>query len=106
MIVLRFVSRLLSAVLLGLVALYRYLLSPLLHALFPGTGCRYQPTCSAYAAEAIRTHGPWRGTILAAGRLSRCHPWGGCGYDPVPPARPVARAPRRADASLSPRLHG
>jgi putative membrane protein insertion efficiency factor len=46
--------------------------------------CRYVPTCSHYAAEAIRKHGPLKGTWLALKRLSRCHPWGGHGYDPVP----------------------
>jgi uncharacterized protein len=48
------------------------------------TGCRYLPTCSAYADEAIRSHGPVRGSRLAVVRLSRCHPWGGHGVDPVP----------------------
>jgi hypothetical protein len=51
------------------------------------TGCRYLPTCSAYAEEAIRRHGPVRGTGLAVRRLSRCHPWGGHGVDPVPDGR-------------------
>jgi uncharacterized protein len=48
------------------------------------TGCRYLPTCSAYAEEAIRRHGPARGSLIAVRRLSRCHPWGGHGVDPVP----------------------
>ena len=46
--------------------------------------CRYWPTCSDYAAQAIARHGAWRGTIMAVRRLARCHPWGGYGADPVP----------------------
>ena len=58
---------------------YRLLVSPLL-----GPACRFAPSCSAYALEAIAVHGPLRGGLLAARRLVRCHPWGGDGYDPVP----------------------
>jgi putative membrane protein insertion efficiency factor len=58
---------------------YRLLLSPLL-----GPACRYQPTCSSYALEAIARHGPWRGARLAARRVLRCHPLRPGGYDPVP----------------------
>jgi putative membrane protein insertion efficiency factor len=46
--------------------------------------CRFDPSCSAYAMDALRTHGAARGTLLAVRRLARCHPWGGQGYDPVP----------------------
>ncbi|MEJ5231243.1 MAG: membrane protein insertion efficiency factor YidD [Geminicoccaceae bacterium] len=65
---------------IGLVQLYRYLISPIL-----GPCCRFLPTCSEYALEAVERHGPWRGTWLAVRRVARCHPWGGEGYDPVPP---------------------
>jgi putative membrane protein insertion efficiency factor len=67
--------------LLGLIRLYQLALSPWL-----GTQCRYEPTCSKYAAEAIERFGAWRGVWLAAKRLGRCHPWGRSGYDPVPAA--------------------
>ncbi|MFN8049871.1 MAG: membrane protein insertion efficiency factor YidD [Acidimicrobiales bacterium] len=49
--------------------------------------CRFDPSCSTYAAESIATHGALRGSALAVRRLARCHPWGGQGYDPVPPLR-------------------
>lgn len=61
------------------VHIYRLCISPL----FPPS-CRYTPTCSAYALEALRRHGPFKGSWLALKRILRCHPWGGCGYDPVP----------------------
>jgi uncharacterized protein len=64
---------------------YQLLLSPVL-----GNNCRFDPTCSTYAIEAIRTHGLLRGTGLAMRRIGRCHPWGGAGHDPVPPRRPAA----------------
>lgn len=62
-----------------MVRFYQLAISP--H--FPAA-CRYSPTCSQYALEAIRKHGALRGGCLALKRLSRCHPWGGSGYDPVP----------------------
>lgn len=60
---------------------YQLSISPMLPA-----SCRYVPSCSQYAVEAIETHGVIKGSILAAKRIARCHPWGGSGYDPVPPA--------------------
>lgn len=74
--------------------LYRATISPLLAALTgPGAGCRFEPTCSIYALEAVRRHGAGRGAWLALRRLARCHPWGGCGHDPVPPPRQTTPPP-------------
>lgn len=68
-------------VLIGLIRLYQYVISPLIPP-----SCRYLPTCSVYAVQAVKRHGPLNGSWLAARRIARCHPWGGHGYDPVPPA--------------------
>jgi len=70
---------------IALVRAYQLAISPLKGVIF-GTSscCRYVPTCSCYAIEAFRVHGLFRGSILTAQRLLRCHPWGGCGHDPVP----------------------
>ncbi len=68
-------------VLRALVHLYRWGISPLLGP----PRCRYVPSCSAYALEALERHGAWRGCLLTLQRLLRCHPWGGSGFDPVPP---------------------
>ena len=70
---------LVRAALLGLIRLYQLTLSPWL-----GRQCRYEPTCSHYAAEALQRFGVRRGVWLAAKRIGRCHPWGRSGYDPVP----------------------
>jgi putative membrane protein insertion efficiency factor len=67
-------------VLLTLIAGYRYFLSPLF-----GPTCRFYPTCSAYAKEAIESHGALRGSWLAVKRIAKCHPWHAGGLDPVPP---------------------
>ena len=61
---------------------YKLTLSP-----WVGRQCRFLPTCSDYAAQALTLHGPVRGGYLAARRLCRCHPWGGSGFDPVPPLK-------------------
>jgi hypothetical protein len=66
-------------ILLGLIRFYQLTLSALI-----GRRCRYLPTCSDYAGEAIRKHGAWHGSVLGFARISRCHPWGQSGFDPVP----------------------
>ena len=76
------------ALLLGLIRLYQLTLSPWL-----GRQCRYEPTCSHYAAEAVTRYGARRGVWLAAKRIGRCHPWGRSGYDPVPELPLPARRP-------------
>lgn len=75
----------LTIVLRGLVRVYQYSLSSVM-----APSCRYHPSCSQYAYEALGRHGPIRGSWLAAGRVLRCQPWGGQGYDPVPPASETA----------------
>lgn len=61
------------------VKFYQYVISPM-----TGASCRYTPTCSAYAIEALKKHGPLKGSWLAIKRILSCNPWGGHGYDPVP----------------------
>ena len=70
-----------NTLLVWILRAYQLLLSPML-----GQNCRFYPSCSNYAIEAIRTHGSARGSLLAARRLCRCHPWNAGGNDPVPPA--------------------
>jgi putative membrane protein insertion efficiency factor len=72
-------------IVMGALRIYKFVISPALHVLIgPSGGCRFHPTCSVYAADAVRVHGVVKGSVLAAGRICRCHPWGGCGHDPVP----------------------
>ena len=76
-------SLILKYTLLLIVNIYRYSISPLTPA-----SCRHVPTCSAFTREAIQVHGPLKGTWLGLKRLSKCHPWGTSGYDPVPKKDP------------------
>jgi len=82
-----------SMILLALIRGYQLLISPL----FPPS-CRYFPTCSDYARQAVSRHGPLKGVWLALRRILRCHPWGGLGYAPVPD--PVREKSTRAGISL------
>lgn len=81
------IGKLLSRAAIGLVRFYQLAISPL----FPPS-CRYLPTCSQYTIEALQIHGFLRGTWLGIKRIARCHPWGGSGYDPVPPKEPPDKA--------------
>ena len=74
-----------AALMRGLIWIYRVTLSA-----FMGRTCRYLPTCSEYADEAIARHGAWAGGWIALARISRCHPWGADGFDPVPERLPGA----------------
>jgi hypothetical protein len=81
---------------IGLIQLYRYAISPLL-----GPRCRFHPSCSVYALEAINQRGPWMGILLALRRLSKCHPWHPGGYDPVPAYHdPHSRCPSHCKSTL------
>ncbi len=80
----------------ALILVYRYTRSPLL-----GPRCRFYPSCSAYALEAVDRHGALKGLWLAVRRIGRCHPWHPGGYDPVP-----ARADRCRDPACKSSLHG
>jgi putative membrane protein insertion efficiency factor len=84
-------KRLASLLVLLPIRFYRYGISP-----FTPMSCRYLPTCSEYAAEAVLLHGPLKGGWLALRRLARCHPLGGHGYDPVPTCRAGQQGHRHA----------
>ena len=81
-----------AKLLILLIRSYQLVLSP-----FVGGACRFQPSCSAYAVEAIATHGAWRGSLLAARRLASCHPLGRAGFDPVPAAHSSTLGPRTSN---------
>ena len=80
-----------AAIAMGMIAGYQAVISPMIVAQF-GRACRFEPSCSRFARIAIGEHGITRGSYLAIRRLLRCHPLGGRGYDPVPPAseHPIA----------------
>lgn len=73
-------NKIITFPLIILIKFYQWFISPLLPK-----SCRYEPTCSSYMIEALTVHGPIRGLWLGSKRIARCHPWGGEGYDPVPP---------------------
>lgn len=73
------ILKLIIALLIIPIKLYKYLISPILP-----NACRYSPTCSEYAVNALKKHGPFKGLYLAIKRILSCNPWGGSGYDPVP----------------------
>lgn len=75
----RYVEMIIKWLLLTPIVFYQRCISP-----FTPAACRFTPTCSQYAREAIAKHGPFKGFYLALRRILRCHPWGGSGYDPVP----------------------
>lgn len=72
-------NKILTWLLLSFVSFYRTLISPLM-----SVRCRFLPTCSEYALDALKLHGAWRGSTLTVKRICKCHPWGGSGFDPVP----------------------
>lgn len=71
-----------ARIILGLISIYRYSISPLM-----SPSCRFTPTCSQYALEAVETFGPGKGLLMAIWRILRCHPFHPGGYDPVPKVR-------------------
>lgn len=73
-------NKIITFPLIILIKFYQWFISPLLPK-----SCRYEPTCSSYMVEALKVHGPIKGLWLGSKRIGRCNPWGGEGYDPVPP---------------------
>ncbi|MBL4603115.1 MAG: membrane protein insertion efficiency factor YidD [Emcibacteraceae bacterium] len=91
----KYLSAILSYFLKALITVYKYVISPLL-----GPKCRYLPTCSSYAMEAIDIHGPIKGGWMAIRRIIRCNPWGNSGYDPVPAKKQVGSDNCNCNAEL------
>lgn len=83
----KLLAKFLSALIYLVIRFYQKLLNPILKAISPQSGCRFSPTCSHYFLQAVKIHGPYRGSWLGICRIFRCHPWGGCGEDPVPPKK-------------------
>jgi len=79
LIVLKWLTKPLEWLLMGLVIFYQKAISPMLPS-----SCRYTPTCSSYSLDALKKHGPFKGLYLSVKRIFSCNPWGGSGYDPVP----------------------
>lgn len=79
-----------AAILTGLVRVYQWTIRPVL-----GPACRFHPSCSEYAVEALASHGALRGSALAIMRILRCNPWNPGGYDPVPPPDPARKGARQ-----------
>jgi putative membrane protein insertion efficiency factor len=89
------------------VRLYRWVLSPAKNILFGPMGrCRFEPSCSAYALEALKVHGAFKGSWLAVRRLCRCHPWGKFGPDPVPKKTSTSRLQQGCCGRLRKLAHG
>jgi len=95
------IDRLLRHLIRLLIRFYQRILNPMLKfSAGPAAGCRFSPSCSNYFLQAVEAHGPWRGSWLGVCRIFRCHPWGACGYDPVPPPRGAdIHAPQRPDSN-------
>jgi uncharacterized protein len=90
------ITRLLSTAIRLMIRFYQRVLGPMLKfAAGPAAGCRFTPSCSNYFLQAVERHGPLRGSWHGICRIFRCHPWGGCGYDPVPPAGTAEDTPDR-----------
>ena len=96
----------LQHILIFAIRVYRWTISPMQAFLFGNAGgCRFTPTCSVYALEAVREHGAATGTALAARRICRCHPWGGCGHDPVPEKRKAKKTKKAESGNILHPVH-